>query len=116
MLCKNIEENILNTDKPDIIHQKIELFVKKRIGIDKNWLERSKIEDWEKRLKELVGDHIAFDIKDTEGKERHRVGGVVEGDYKQIRTAYIYNYQFDLIVMIERKLKEKAHVGVKPKA
>jgi len=112
----NIREDIKNTDKPEIIQQKIVLFVKKRIGKDENWLERAKIEDWEKTLKAIVGNHMAFDIKDNEGRERHKVSGVIGDKYEQLRLAYIYNYQFNLEVIKYVGMKEKSHVGIKPRA
>lgn len=111
----DIREDVINTDKPEIIQQKIVLFVKKRIGKDENWLERAKIEDWEKTLKEMVGEHQAFNIKDNEGRERHKVSGMVGEDYKEIRLVHIYNYQFNLEIIKYRKTKEKSHVGIKPR-
>ncbi len=112
----SIREDIFNTDDPKIVQQKIVLHVKKRIGIDKNWIEAANIEGWEKTLKAIVGEHLGFDMKGSEGREKHLLSGMLDGKYKQMRLVYIYNYQFNLEVMKDRNIKEKAHVGIKPKA
>ena len=111
----NIREDVFNTDDPKVIQQKIVLFVKKRIGKDENWLERVQTEGWEETLKAIIGEHIGFDMKGNEGRERQKVSGLLDGEYKELRTVHIYNYQFNLEVMKNIDIKEKSHVGIKPK-
>jgi len=111
----SIREDVKDAENPKIVHQKIELHIKKRIGKDEGWIERSQLEDWEAHLKKIVGPHLAFDMKGNEGREKHRVCGVVEGNYKELRMVHLYNYQFNLIVIKARKITEKSHVGIKPK-
>lgn len=111
----NVREDILNTDKEDEIQQKVVLHVKKRIGVDMNWLEKTTLDNWEGYLKEMAGEHIAFDIKTNEGRELSKVSGKIKEEYKSMPAIKIYNYEFNLIIIKRLKMREKSHVGIKPR-
>lgn len=116
----SIREETLPTKDPKQQIKKVVLFVKKRIGIKKDWLKKETIDAWTAVLKEKIGEHLKFDMRSVEGHEFQALSGV-QGNpdgkehYITRPSHELYNYQFNLEIVKRISIKEKSNVGAKPR-
>ena len=116
----NVHEEIEPTKDPRIYLKKVTLFVKKKIGVDKSWLEKETASGWRDTLKELVGDHLKLHIRSSEGREIRYLSGLQKEDDKEAKHVDVpeedsYNYQFNLDIIKLVDIKEKSHVSPRPR-
>ena len=97
----NLKEEIQMTKDGRRIRE-LTLFIKKKKGIQEDWLQKETFERWKGELKEMIGDNLRLDIKSGEGNEMQYSGGEVKRDgrppeYLEADYNY-YSYQFTLTV------------------
>ena len=97
----NLKENIQQTKDGRRIRE-LTLFIKKKKGIQQDWLTVETFNRWRDELGAIVGDNLKFELKSAEGNEMCHMGGVVKRDgrpeeYIEADFNY-YSYQFNLVV------------------
>lgn len=90
----NMKEQIVQ-NKEGLRVREIIMFLKKRKGIQQEWLDPEVFKRWVGELKAIVGENLKLNIFSTEGNELRFTGGDVKGKYEEMAANY-YNYQFKL--------------------
>jgi len=93
-------------DKANNEVRHIILELKKEQGWQKTWASEETIAEWEKQIKEIIGDNILkLEIKSSEATEGRYLGGLTaQKKFEEIRgKAFQYRFHLEIIKKEERK-------------
>lgn len=112
----SIREEVVPTKDEKVNIKSITLFVKKHLGLKKNWGEQSVLDGWRQELRKIVGDHLKFSMKPVEGIGRKYISGIKEDlegkeHYIEEPSAEVYNFQLNF--EIAKRVRRKTNANVK---
>lgn len=95
-----VRKDVMPDKQKDRCLMKIVLYVKKKFGVRKEWLDKETVEEWRRQLKTIVGDCKSFDLVSTEAHEVKALE-ITPEEMEPMKKGPmdIYNYKFTLTVM-----------------
>jgi len=91
----NFKEEVV-PDKEGKMVRQINVFIKKRTGIKKDWLDPEVFKVWVKELKDIFNPVLVFRVISSEGNELRYSGHESDGVFKGVEGR-VYQYQLSIL-------------------